>query len=416
MKRTILCLLLAVLLCGCGNREMPPKDTQIPTTLNEVTTPGPEEAPTSPSETTTLPEVTAPSQSEPEATAAETTTQSTETNSAVLPTLPAPTQGITLCGHDYQQSFFQAPDCEQAGYQNFRCRKCGDVQQQLSVPLGHSYSNATCTTAKNCSRCGKTEGTALGHHYENGLCSRCGAKDPSVRIITIQIKDSKNAPVDGVTVQLHIEDILHSTAVSTGGQVTFTLKNHTGSYKLVLTEIPEGYKPQRESYTYRSDTGAIVLALVPVVSAEDHSKAAYKVGSVMGDFTVTDIDGKTHTLFSLLQEKKLIILNFWYVTCAPCKAEFPYFNAVYQKYSDEIEILGLNHFDSESKIRQLQLEMGLAFPLATEHLGMQQGFDIRSYPVTVFIGSNGRILKIQKDIGFQSEVELETIVRQMLQA
>ena len=45
---------------------------------------------------------------------------------------------------------------------------------------------------------------------------------------------------------------------------------------------------------------------------------------------------------------------------------------------------------------------------------MQQGFGIQSYPVSVFIGSDGRILKIQKDVGFQSEAELETVVRQML--
>lgn len=121
-----------------------------------------------------------------------------------------------------------------------------------------------------------------------------------MRTITIQVKDSKNTPVDGVTVQLHIADTLHSTAVSAGGQVTFTLKNHTGSYKLVLTGVPEGYKPQRETYTYRSDSGAIVLDIVPVVHPDDHSKAAYKVGSVMGDFTVTDVDGKTHQLSRLL--------------------------------------------------------------------------------------------------------------------
>ena len=359
MKRTIAFLLLSVLLCGCGKQD-PPVPTQAATLQEEVTTTATEA--TSPA--TTPPEVITTLQPETEALPTETTTLPP----VISPTVP--TQGVTLCGHDYQPSFFQAPGCQEAGYQNYRCVKCGDVQQQLSLPLGHSFTDASCEAPKYCSRCGHTDGVALGHRYENGLCSRCGAKDPQIRTITVQVKDSKNAPVDGVTVQLYIEDTLHSTAVSAKGQVTFTLRNHTGSYKLVLTEIPAGYKPQRESYTYRSDTGAIVLELVPVISPEDHSKAAYKVGSVMGDFTVTDIDGKTHQLSRLLQEKKLVILNFWYVTCAPCKAEFPYFDAVYQKYRDDIEILGLNHFDSESQIRQLRSHMNLTFPLAAEHLRM----------------------------------------------
>jgi peroxiredoxin len=196
--------------------------------------------------------------------------------------------------------------------------------------------------------------------------------------------------------------------------VTFALNNHSGSYKLVLTEIPQGYQARKDSYTYRSDSGAIVLDIVSVIYPDDHSKAAYKVGSTMGDFTVTDVDDKTYQLSQLLQEKKLVILNFWYYTCVPCKAEFPYFNSIYQRYGDKIEILALNHFDSESKIRQLRSEMGLTFPLATEQLGMQQGFNIQSYPVSVFIGGDGRILYIQKDVGFETEAELDNLVRQML--
>lgn len=41
----------------------------------------------------------------------------------------------------------------------------------------HSYSDATCTEPKKCS-CGATEGSALGHSFENGKCTRCDAKDP----------------------------------------------------------------------------------------------------------------------------------------------------------------------------------------------------------------------------------------------
>lgn len=416
MKRNMLflSLTLAALLVGCGKPDVPPVDVALPATYDEAVTPETDAT------TVRTEAVTEATTTQPVTTEAPTETTTTGSTVATLPlptTAPAvtpPNGDVSICSHNYQPGIYQAPSCEQAGYQNYRCTKCSDVQQQISLPLGHSYSDATCTAAKICGLCSKTEGSALGHSFSNGHCSRCGEKDPSIRTITIQVKDNKNAPVDGVTVAMYIADQLHSTCISTGGKVTFTVRNHSGSYTLALTGIPAGYKAQKSSYTYRSDSGAIVLDIVPVVSPEDHSKAAYKVGSTMGDFTVTDVDGKTYQLSQLLQQKKLVILNFWYYTCVPCKAEFPYFNSVYQKYSDDIEILGLNHFDSESKIKQLRSEMGLTFPLATEQLGMQQGFGIQSYPVSVFIDSTGRILKIQKDIGFQSEAELETIVRQML--
>ena len=418
MKRKILsCLLLSALLCGCGKGEAPPAET--PATYDEPTI---SQVETTTVTTEPIPETTtAPITTEPTTEAA--TTIPTTTAVAVVPTLPLPTTAPTItppipeaavCSHSYQPGIYQAPTCTQAGYQNYQCSKCGSVYQQVSAPLAHSYENATCISAKRCVLCGSTQGSSLGHSFSGGICSRCGEKDPDQRTITIQVKDTKNKPVDGVTVALYIADQLHSTAVSSGGKVSFTVMNHSGSYTVALTGIPAGYEPQKNSYTYSADNGTVVLEILAVVTPEDHSKAAYKVGSTMGEFTVTDVDGKTHQLSQILKEKKLVILNFWYYTCIPCKAEFPYFNAVYEKYSDDIEILGLNHFDSESKIKDLRSEMNLCFPLATEHLGMQQGFNIQSYPVSVFIDRTGRIIKIQKDIGFQSEAELETIVRQMI--
>lgn len=409
IKIAVLCLILTAFLFGCAASEASvtvpqlPLENQKPVTSTQEVPPS--QIPTQSNTTVPTEALTVP---------AEPLTQLPTTSALPLPTTPDATQPITLCGHDYQPAFSQAPTCEQAGFQNYRCQKCGEVHQQLSLPLGHSFSAATCTAAKHCERCGLTEGFPLGHQYEDGLCRRCGDKDPSVRIITIQVKDTKNTPVDGVTVELYIADTLHSSATSSGGLVTFAVKNHTGSYKLVPAHIPEGYKARKDSYLYRSDSGAIVLDIVPVITPEDHSKAAYQVGSTMGPFTITDIDGTTYPLSELLQEKKLVILNFWYCSCIPCKAEFPYFNSIYQRYSDDIELLALNHFDSEAQIRQLRSELGLTFPLATENLGMQQGFGIQSYPVTVFIGSNGRILYIQKDTPFHSEAELDALVKQMI--
>ena len=43
---------------------------------------------------------------------------------------------------------------------------------------GHSYSDATCTAPKTCSKCGTTEGEALGHNYVEGVCGNCNENDP----------------------------------------------------------------------------------------------------------------------------------------------------------------------------------------------------------------------------------------------
>jgi len=47
------------------------------------------------------------------------------------------------------------------------------------VECEHEWSDATCTAPKTCSKCGETEGEALGHTYVDGTCSVCGAADPN---------------------------------------------------------------------------------------------------------------------------------------------------------------------------------------------------------------------------------------------
>lgn len=59
-----------------------------------------------------------------------------------------------------------------------KCTKCGKTE---SAALGHSFSNATCKAPKTCKRCGKTEGSKGDHKYELGndaadVCKTCGDK------------------------------------------------------------------------------------------------------------------------------------------------------------------------------------------------------------------------------------------------
>ena len=46
----------------------------------------------------------------------------------------------------------------------------------------HSWLDATCTAPKTCTVCGETEGEALGHSYENNVCTVCGQENVPVKL------------------------------------------------------------------------------------------------------------------------------------------------------------------------------------------------------------------------------------------
>ena len=99
----------------------------------------------------------------------------------------------TYLVHEYTDTVV-APTCTEKGYTTHTC-VCGDNYADSYVEaLGHDLVHhdgkaATCTEKgweayDACSRCDHTtykEISALGHNYKNGVCTRCGAKDPDYK-------------------------------------------------------------------------------------------------------------------------------------------------------------------------------------------------------------------------------------------
>ena len=321
----------------------------------------------------------------------------------------------TDCNHQYRVTHQTAPTCTQEGSIRYQCADCGSIYEQSVAATGHKYTEATCTAGPHCLTCGNTQGDALGHSYQDGACLRCGAADPDAPqevTFTVTVRSDKGSAMEGVSVSVYNGGAEPAATGITNQKGTATMQLLSAdSYTVKLSNIPSGYSA-KESYTFRSTRVNINLTTVSVISPTDHSQANYKVGSTMGDFTLTDTDGNSYNLSHLLKEKDLVILNFWFVNCGPCKAEFPYFEVINEKY-DNVQLLTMNHIDSEADIIALREQMGVTFPMIAENIGFQQGFGIYAYPTTVFIAPSGKILKIQ--VGdFKSQAELEALIDSLI--
>lgn len=116
------------------------------------------------------------------------------------------------------------------------------------------------------------------------------------------------------------------------------------------------------------------------------------VGKEAPDFTVQLEDGTETTLYKLLDEKEVLVLNVFATWCGPCKTEFPEMEKVYQKYGDRMEILAVSasNTDKLKDILNFKKEFGLSFPmgLTAESVSI---LNVLSYPTTYVIDRNGRI-------------------------
>ena len=171
------------------------------------------------------------------------------------------------------------------------------------------------------------------------------------------------------------------------------------SYRVILNNLPAGYE-SNAYYDFSSNTVNITIRKATIRNEKDHSEAHYEEGQTMTNFSLTDIDGDTYQLSSLLSQKQLVVLDFWYTTCEPCKSEFPYFEKAIQKYGDAFALLAINPINDDGAIRTLRQQLNassntaVTFPMMRDTCNLALGFEVSAYPTTVFIDPNGIILDI----------------------
>lgn len=90
-------------------------------------------------------------------------------------------------------------------------------------------------------------------------------------------------------------------------------------------------------------TALLIGALIGYGLHKEASVLIYRVGDKCPEFILetykSDNDAEKFSTFNI---DKVTVLNFWYTTCDPCKAELPYFEDVYEDYYGVIN-MGVIH-------------------------------------------------------------------------
>ena len=222
--------------------------------------------------------------------------------------------------------------------------------------------------------------------------------DPSAakKMYTVAVQTAGGMPLEGVGVYVYEDEtcaeLVWFDTTGADGKMTFT-DVERNSYVAVLADVPAGYTAE-EVYPITGDVTTIVLETAQ--AGEDVQDVVYKLGDMVMDFTLTGADGTEYTLSQLLQQKKAVVLNFWYIECGPCNAEFPFLQEAYEQHRQDIEILALNPVNTAEQIAAFQAEKGYTFPMLSCDSDWQRLFNITAYPTTVIIDRFGNICLIHR--------------------
>ncbi len=134
------------------------------------------------------------------------------------------------------------------------------------------------------------------------------------------------------------------------------------------------------------------------------------------DFEVVQFNGETFRL-SQEAESQVVVLNFWYPSCPPCREEMPAIEAAWQELKDDpVRILGLfvpQGFDSEQDAQDFVNELGLTFSFATDRLArIAEAYDFNAFPKTYYIDMDRNI--VATNLGILKTEEIVQQVRALI--
>lgn len=113
-------------------------------------------------------------------------------------------------------------------------------------------------------------------------------------------------------------------------------------------------------------------------------------GSTVKNLVMTDIQGNSYNVDEL--HGKVVIIDFWFTTCAPCIQEMPELNKIREEFgTDEVAYFGVT-FDEKAKVENFLGKVKYDYTIVPDSKNLCDKFGIKFYPTTLVIDKKGKIV------------------------
>ncbi len=213
---------------------------------------------------------------------------------------------------------------------------------------------------------------------------------------TITVETAGGMPMAGLDLYIYADDSLDDLEsfgkTDENGVAQIAARNSTSNV-VVISGAPKGFDVKK---CYPVLSGGTKIVLESSLVQGNLADARLGLGDVMYDFTITECGGEKVTLSDVLKEKEMVLLNFWFEKCDPCRTEFPYMNEAYQMYQDKAAVIAMNPLDGTTEsVAAYKANMGLTFDMAACPASWSAVFGITAYPTTVVVDRYGVICLIE---------------------
>ena len=127
-------------------------------------------------------------------------------------------------------------------------------------------------------------------------------------------------------------------------------------------------------------------------------------------FQKKDLGGNTVRLSDL--QGQVVVLNFWFTECPPCKAEIPHLNRLVESYAgEEVRFLAIT-FDPAQKVQPFLDRHPFQFRIIPDAHDVIRDFEIIVYPTTIVLDKEGKIVNTLMGGSSTIEADIRELIEQ----
>lgn len=192
-----------------------------------------------------------------------------------------------------------------------------------------------------------------------------------------------------------------------GFALEYTLNMPYGKVKYTATKVKA--QPINEALLQPSaDYKKRTMAEIQAELTGQPQGTAFTAGEQMGDFELQDMAGKKVTLASL--KGKVVLINFWFINCPPCRMEIPDLNKLKKEYAGKnVEFVAIT-FDEKRNVSSFLEKHPFDFQILADARGAIEEYGVMGFPTSVVIDKNGKIVNSKMGGSMNIKEELQGFI------
>lgn len=117
---------------------------------------------------------------------------------------------------------------------------------------------------------------------------------------------------------------------------------------------------------------------------------SFKTGKKFDAFSAFDLEG--NLVDSKLLKGKIMVINFWFTTCPPCKAERPYLNRLVDDYKSDSNVVFIAiALDQKEQLEPYLKENEFKYKVIPGGKKIADSYKIAGYPTQLIVDKEGKV-------------------------